>query len=57
MSEYLLILPKATLENLFFGDMNKIYVLGAYGKRGHSHKTFFIKGKQTYLKGNMYPGR
>lgn len=41
MSEYLLILPKATLENLFFRDMSKIYVLGAYRKRGHSHKSFF----------------
>lgn len=41
MSEYLLILLKAALENLFFRDMSKIYVLGPYGKRGHSHKPFF----------------
>lgn len=48
MSEYLLTLPKATIENLFFREMRKTYVLGAYGKKEHSHRPFFKRESKSW---------
>lgn len=54
LSEYHLILPNTTLENLFFRHLSKIYVLEAYGKRGYSQRSA-LKKESKFIWGNMFP--